>query len=760
MAKRSPRMQAAEGAATLQEMVPEQNEDIVAAPFGDISTVLLEDIYAPPPAPGTGFEPENTTPPPGGVTEPQIDVDVSTIKNRLRFAQLLGNPAVLQAQVTNSKQWMATFKDDGSWNDIIYTDQNIGPGWKTLEHLTRAVAMARLYRTPGHEFYTNSKLALQSITALSYWLAHDFQNPNWWHNQIGVPMVIGQILLLMDSEVAPDRVQKGLQILQRSILRNLTGANLVWAATNQLMRGLLAGASATIAEAIQALIAEIKIAGPGQEGIQADLSFHQHDALLYSGGYGQAFTVDAARVLINTFGTRFAVPADRAALLSSYILDGQQWMMRRGMFDYSVVGRQIARPNQTGWAVVDTAARLSQLALPRQRDFATFVARAQNKAPGLAGNRHFWKSDFMAHHRANYYTSVRMVSTRTFNTDGFVTDEGRNTRHLADGATLIYRSGEEYRDIFPTWDWRRVPGVTCEQRPEPLELNGLHTHGPTSFVGGVSDGWFGMAAMDLRRDSLAVKKAWFYFDSEIVCLGAGLTCPTNNPVYTSVNQCLRRGAVTIGTPGLWSNSQGASDFGMTERGWIFHDGVGYSFPAGLSIRIRHAPQTGSWTGIAAGPPGAVTKEMLSIWIDHGARAANRSFHYLIFPDIDTTTLIARTAQSSVNILSNTAALQAVQQPYNIAVAAAFYQPGTLSGGPGWNVTVNRPCLLLMRERPEGFQVAASNPLNQPLTVLVDIDRALTGEGCTSLSPTRTRITLKLPEGAYAGQSLVRILKKR
>jgi chondroitin AC lyase len=563
----------------------------------------------------------------------------------------------------------------------------------------------------------------------------------------------------MEPQLSPAQAQKGIAILQRSSLRNMTGANLTWAAGIQLTRGLLAGASATIAEAIQALLAELKIAGPDQEGVQADFSFHQHGALLYSGGYGQPFTVDAARVVINAHGTRFAVPADRFAVLAGHILDGQQWMMRGKAFDYGAIGRQIARPNQNGQAVADAARRLAQLPLPRQKEFAALAARAQGKGSPLVGNRHFWKSDFMAHHRASYYTSVRMVSTRTFNTDGFITDEGRHTRHLADGVTLIFRTGEEYRDIFPVWDWRRVPGVTCEQRPEPLDLTGLHTRGQTSFVGGVSDGMYGLAAMDLRQDSLAVKRAWFYFDGEFVCLGAGLTCPTGNPVYTSVNQCLRRGVVTVAGPSLWSNVEGAGEHGLSARGWVYHDRVGYSFPPALTVRIRQSPQSGSWVGIAAGPPGKITKEVFNIWIDHGSRPANRSFHYLVFPDIDTQTLIARTAQSPVKILSNTATLQAVQHPELKICGAAFYQPGTLAGGPGWTFAVNRPCLLLLRERPEGLQMAVANPLNQPLAMIVDINRVLSGEGCTPIPSGWTRIAFNLPGGADAGRSVVRLLKR-
>jgi chondroitin AC lyase len=434
-------------------------------------------------------------------------------------------------------------------------------------------------------------------------------------------------------------------------------------------------------------------------------------------------------------------------------------MMRGVTIDYGTIGRQIARPGQDGRAIVDAARRLAALPLPRQKEFAAFAARAEGKSPALVGNRHFWKSDFMVHHRASFYSSVRMVSTRTFNTDGFITDEGRHTRHLADGATFIFRNGDEYRDIFPMWDWGRVPGVTCEQRPQSLDLNGLHVHGQTSFVGGVSDGMYGLAAMDVRQDSLTVKKAWFYFDEGFICLGGGLTCPTNNPVQTSVNQCLRRGAVVIAGPSMWSSVQGTGGHSLNARGWVYHDGVGYLFPAGVTVTIRHTPQAGSWTTIGAGPPGALAKDVFNVWIEHGSHITNQSFSYIIYPNTDVPGMWVRYRSNPIKILSNTATLQAVLHAGIKLCGAAFYQPGALAGGLGWNIAVGQPCLLLLRDLPQGVQLAVANPYNQPLTATIDIDRTLIGPGCSPLGPGRTRIMVKLPEGASAGRSAVYLLKR-
>ena len=385
-------------------------------------------------------------------------------------------------------------------------------------------------------------------------------NPNWWHNQIGVPRSVGEILLLMEGETAPVQVAKAVEILDRSSLKKaskgtLTGANLVWQANNQILRGLIEGSPEAVSEALQSLFKEIHIAGPGQEGIQADFSFHQHGAVLYSGGYGAAFTGDCCRFIEFTQGTRFAPTAEQLAILERYVLDGQRWMIRGTRVRLRRCRREIVRSGKSARGIETAAGSLAQAGSPRRKELADFAARLRgdSSVAPLAGNRHFWKSDYMAHHRAGYFTSARMVSTRMANTDSFTNGEGRQSHHIADGAALLYRTGDEYRDIFPVWDWRKVPGTTVEQAPEPLEPRLVRSMGKSSFVGGVSDGAYGMAAMGLARGSLAAKKAWFYFDDEFVCLGTGISCASSTPsAPRSTNACERAMSSPLDSRSRWT----------------------------------------------------------------------------------------------------------------------------------------------------------------------------------------------------------------
>ena len=66
---------------------------------------------------------------------------------------------------------------------------------------------------------------------------------------------------------------------------------------------------------------------------------------------------------------RLEPPAPKIDILSRYVLDGQQWMMRAATFDYGAVGREISRKGKSGsglaaacdsMVLLDTARRLAK----------------------------------------------------------------------------------------------------------------------------------------------------------------------------------------------------------------------------------------------------------------------------------------------------------------------------------------------------------------------------------------------------------------
>ena len=674
--------------------------------------------------------------------------DIATITQRL-CASLRPQPSDAQrALAQRAAQDSQTLQADGSWPDIDYKD-TARSDWKAADHLTRLEEMAKacaLSDPPAAD------LLARTQRALSFWLDHDFQNPNWWWNEIGVPMHIGETTLLIRADLTPDQTAKAVMILRRSKL-GMTGANLVWVAQNQIMRGCLTNDASLIAPAFTSLYHEIRVVPPSGEGIQTDWSFHQHGRQLYSGGYGGSFADDCARFTDFAWGTRFQIPPESRQVLVQFLLDGQQWMMRGATFDHSAVGREITRahtasaPAYTVSAAGAPAApppptalgRLASHPLPRQAELLAFARRASGlpDASPLTGNRAFYDSDYMTQQRPGFLATLHLLSDRMLNGE-VVNGEGLKSQFLSYGATFIYRTGNEYDNIFPVWDWRRVPGVTCEQEPGRLDPTQVHVPGRTSFVGGVSDGLDGLAVQDLALGHVTGHKAWFYFDAGFVALGAGLACPTANPLTTSVNQCLRHGDVVVsGQHGPLA--PGARELDGTR--WVWHDGVGYVFPGGANVRVANQPQTGRWSDLGTGSAAPITEDVFSLWLDHGAHAADRTYAYAVLPgcrpqDMDK-------IAASLAVVQNTSTVQAVADPHARLLEVAFWAPGHVRAGRDWDVTADQPCLLLVRRRPEGgFRLAVSNPDHTARTVHVTVNG--------------TSFPVELPGGADGGKSVVKI----
>jgi len=693
--------------------------------------------------------------------------DLVLIKHRMRDAILPRQPADRERLAVSAAGYLKALRQDGSWSDIDY-DSASRSFWMAGRHLDRILVLAKSYATPGQALYGDADLHRGVVAALDWWLRHDYQNPNWWWNQIGVPQIIGETALLLEDDLTPERRAKVLEILSRSKWTPGQGQNTVWLAGNSAVKGLLEPDAGLVERAFSAIWDEIQLARPPKEGIQPDASFHQHGDQLYNGGYGLAFGNDVARYIAHAWGTPYQPPADKLELFTRYLLDGQQWMVRGRIFDYSAVGREITRIGKVGlpgswttgpispagaaYGLMNAVDLMGALPVPRRDELQSFALRLRRTpdAPPLDGNRHFPFSDYMAHHRPGFFASVKMLSKRMVSAE-VVNDEGRKSHHLSDGATFLYRTGEEFYDIFAVWDWNCVPGATAEVWRETPPPSKVQRRGSSAFVGGVSDGRYGLAAMDFQRDALAARKAWFFIDEGFTALGAGIASTGELAVRTSVQQEWLRGPVHVeGRGGPLPTGEHA----LADARWALHDGVGYVFAEGQRVTLKNATQTGRWSDFGTQTDAPQSGEVFGLWIDHGTRPTADTYEYTVLPGTDTESLSAFARKPPIIVVSNRPDLQAVRHDAARVMGVAFYRPGLVDGGRAWTLAADRPCLLLVREDGDGVVVAVSNPENTPLTVNVSSDRRLAGDGAVAAG-SGTRLTFELPGGDDAGGSVVR-----
>ncbi|MBM4019595.1 MAG: hypothetical protein FJ288_14960, partial [Planctomycetes bacterium] len=580
---------------------------------------------------------------------------------------------------------LARLGADGRWADVNYADRSAAQ-WAPGGHVRRTLQLAQCYRAPGHPLSGKADVRDRINLALRWWITNDLLCPNWWWNRIGVPESLGKTLLLLGGEFPADLAPGASKILRRADEDDMTGQNTLWVCGVRVMRGCVEKSPDVAAAAFRRAADEVKVTTA--EGVQPDFSFHQHGALLYSGGYGRGYAAYGPATARLAAGTAWAFPAAKIAILSGYLLDGEQWMIRGDRFDPGVVGREITRRGHSAAPLAKACEDMLAVGAPRRAEFEAFARRLRGEpgATPLAGNRHFWRSDFMVHQRPEWYASVRMFSRRIYNTE-LVNGEGKKSHHLADGVTLIMRTGREFDGVPPVWDWKRLPGATCEQGPLP---DPVKQRGATALVGGATDGLYGVAAMDLKRGALAAKKAWFLFDDCLMAVGAGIICTSENRVLTSIDQRPLRGDAAIVRGGAARPALRGSSV-LEAGGAVFHDGFAYTAPGAPGVRLEIRAQRGSWRDITdSGSDAEIAMDMFSLWIDHGVRPSGAEYCYVV---ADGARRAPPAAVPAARCIENTPDLQAVHHPGPGAVGAVFWKAGALAAAGVPSLRADKACIL-------------------------------------------------------------------
>lgn len=638
-------------------------------------------------------------------------------------------------------------KDDGSWADIDYTSKERG-GWPPRNHISRLLELARAYQTKGSKFYHKKEVSAKIHSGLNFWLENDFICPNWWYPEIGVPMVLAPTMLLMEAELSPEQMEKGIKILNRSAI-GMTGQNKVWQSGNVLLRNLLLKNADTIRLACESIKEELVVSTG--EGVQPDWSYHQHGPQLQFGNYGLSYVGDMIKWISILRQTPFKFDESKLSILRNYLLEGQQWVTWKNEYDISACGRQLF-PN----AQKSKAAALARFFSKMETLDPQFASEYQkvNHYQNLTGNRHFWRSDFQVQRSADYCFSVKMCSERVIGAES-CNSENIQGYYMGDGATFLYQTQEEYMDIFPHWDWKKIPGTTVHQDNDTLPV--LTARGyriESNFVGGVSDGKNGVAVMYYNRNGLKAHKSWFMFDDKIVCLGSGISSAENLPVTTSVNQSFLKGEV------VFKNSDKEKTAGKSEQiqnpDWIIHDNIGYIFPSGGNLKLETHEVGGSWNWVASRYPEEIKKAgIFKLWFEHGTNPKAESYQYILVPNASKQKMEEMESNQPFKI-KNTNKFQDVVTANGETAGMVFYQPGEseIFGG----IEVDKTCLLIVKKTNDGLQVSVADPTQLLIEINLVLNGSFSGENAF-FENGKTRLKVMLPKGEQAGKTVnLKLLK--
>lgn len=646
----------------------------------------------------------------------------------------------------NVKKITEKLSDQGAWPDVDYASKQRGD-WHPATHLSRLQSLAKAWQKEGSSYYHDPALLQKIHSALNYWLNNDFQCPNWWYPEIGVPMSLGPTLILMEKELSKEQMALGIKILDRAKIR-MTGQNKVWLSGNVLLKSMLLRDTETIRKASASIQEELKVSL--EEGIQPDGSFHQHGPQIQFGNYGLAYVGDMIKWIRILRNTPYNFDESKMAILRNYLMDGQQWIVWKNQMDISACGRQLFIDAQMGKAK-NLAGFLRQMEAldPAYAD----VYKKANQYESLIGNKHFYSSDFQIQRSPEYYFSVKMCSERVIGAESCNSENIRGY-YLGDGATYLYQTGKEYENIFPYWDWKKIPGTTTLQ--DDKELPVLTASGyriKSDFVGGVSDGKDGIAVMDYNRNGITAKKSWFNFSNRIICLGSGINSSEANIVTTTVNQAFLKGEVTLQE---LSGKIIAPESSITVNPkWILHDNTGYYFPDGGNLKLETRTITGSWNQVALmykNEP--IMTQIFKLWYDHGAKPENQKYAYFLVPGATKAILGRMEKNSGFNILKNDTELQAVVASDGYLGGAIFYKSGkiNLSGG----VEVDKPCVIMVKREKKTLLISISDPTQKLTQIRLTLDGKYETANPAAILKTelgKSILDITLPRGGEAGKTV-------
>ena len=631
---------------------------------------------------------------------------------------------------------LALFQENGSFSDIDYDDTQM-TNWTPIKHIERLSDFVYAYTNEKNKYYQNEDLYQKIVKGLEYWYDVDSESDNWWHNQISEPQKLG--VLLIQMRIGKKQIP---QELETKILKRIqetggdpakwTGANRTDIALHWIYRSCLTQNEADLKTAIDNVFNPVVYTT--EEGFQHDNSYFQHGEQLYIGGYGDEILKGVTQVASYALGTQYQLDKEKVELLSKFMRETYYRTVRGQNMSFDVVGRSVSRPGLLNKRTTATyAKRMIDIDPTHADEYKAIIARLNRKQPAdyqvTASHTHYFRGDYSLHVRPQYNFDVRLASTRTKKCE-YGNKENLKTYFMSDGCTNITQTGDEYFNIFPVWNWCHIPGTTAPQLEKvPMDPKAWGVLGTSTYAGGVSDSIYGATAyayMDTNPEvNTGAKKSWYFFDNEVVCLGAGIQSTSTYPVHTTVNQCFLKGGILV-DKGDKEETLANGSHTLQAPQWVLHDKIGYFFPQKEEVFLTAQTQSGRWYDINTSKSKKEEKmDVFTLGINHGVGPKDGSYAYIVVPGkTSAQEMEAYQKENAIEILSNNAKVQAVRNTKLNVWMVTFFEAGTFTHKE-LSVTVDKPCILMIKDitsKSANLHIADPGQTQSPIQVELKIGK--------------------------------------
>jgi chondroitin AC lyase len=536
--------------------------------------------------------------------------------------------------------------------DVDYANQDRS-SWKTARHLARTERLAVLFR---HETDPQTKAVYKDavLRLLDHWIEHDYTNPNWWHNKLSDPNILGEIGLMMKQELSAEQL-RGLAVLVGRgcysvdpTLRAYPGANTMDIAMSSIKYGLLTGYAPAVRTALNEVSGALKYSL--SEGIKRDGTFFQHGTRLYMGGYGVGFIGSFLHIVRMVAGTEYMFTSDQLEPLSKFILTGMRTVSFGKTLDPTVMGRSVSRMNaQPLTGLSRTLTQLAELCdIPGKEEILAYAASIQNDEKQNYGLHYFENAKFLVIQNEDFYFSFRGGDNLLYYAEITNDENVLCYNSTFPGVTTIMHTGQEYVNISPLFDYAMVPGTTAV--PETDEEICAHEDATYRSLPGVygSSVANGAAAVfaKTKHEGIHMTVACFATDNAAILLGAGMEDDGGRQMVTTLDQSFFTGSF------------------LQEGNTVIHNGIRYELLQGGALLAKSERRTGSWRRnnlTLADIP--AEGDIFTVYTENTG-----SYAY---------TVMAENTDAHFEVIVNTPAVQAVKLPDG-RLAAAFYTSGSFT----------------------------------------------------------------------------------
>lgn len=459
-------------------------------------------------------------------------------------------------------------------------------------------SLSKVYKTEGTIYYNDEKILELIKNSLilfekEYYNIGCREHTNWWQWEIGIPLILNNIFVLLYEELPREMILKNLETSRYfqpdarysgnnpvaihpsgNPLRLSSGGNRTDTVKISFFRGMILGDEEEIKKSLEALedvwkYKDDDIDGEN-DGFYRDGSFIQHGSIPYAGGYGEVLLTGLGEIFYNIKDTKFSKYIKGLENLYEIIFNSFEPFFYNGRFTDMLSGRGITRENNSdkviGHRILNDILLISGAFVGEQREkIENFVKREVEK---YGGERYLAeeKNPFMyqllkelleEEKKVEYRNSIKVtnrmnrvmkreeefavgIAMHSYNVGNYETMNGENLRgwYTGDGAYYLYdKDIDGYDEYWKNVDMYFIPGTT--EIKGNMEGVDAQRNSETKFieirkVGGVSLDSTGIAIMDFLNwnEKLKSRKIWFFLQGKTVFIEDKIE--SDREIYTTL----------------------------------------------------------------------------------------------------------------------------------------------------------------------------------------------------------------------------------